>query len=290
MSEPVGAGCFLGRVADRVHFPWLGRVFAGAEPDHDAARLGTHEQHALAGAEQVGILRRFVASTLRDDVRFPVSFLALGIFVPMARSAGEADDDKVRPTVAVEIVGPASEALAIAARAIAEVAGLANLVLLPVRRFVPVIADQDVQFAVLVHIGDGNALGAKRLVDHRLFPGNGSRGIGGTGRQRGQERDNPTQQPEMRSHEILQIGRGPAAAGHEKTGGIRHDAIMGGCGPGLQPLKCTPGWNHSFGGTDIPVCAHAATLAQTGMSVPPKGFNRTTHPSKAAVDQPRIRL
>src|SRR5262249_45904357 len=117
VREPLRARHFLAGLtlnADGVHLPKLRRVFAGPEPRHLplvflALRLPTHHQHALAGAEEIDVLRRFVAGTVPDHVLFPVPLLALRILVPVARRAGETNDDIIRPAVAVDVVRPAAE-------------------------------------------------------------------------------------------------------------------------------------------------------------------------------------
>ena len=165
-------------LADRVHLPGLRRVAAGREPGHLAfvvlaLGLPAHDQHALAVAEQVGVERRLVAGAVPDLVLGPVARLALGVFVPVGGLAGEADDDLVGPAVAVDVVGPAGHALAVAVQAVAVIAGLADVVLVPGRGLVPGVADEDVDLAVLVDVGDRHALGAELALDHRLLPRDG---------------------------------------------------------------------------------------------------------------------
>src|SRR5262249_13844374 len=138
----------------------------------------------------------------------PVAGLVLGVLVPVARLAGEADDDDVRPAVAVEVLGPAGEALAVVAQAVAVVAELADLVHLPGRRFVPGLAVDDVGPGVAVDVGDGHALGAEDLVEDRLLPADGFAGhagvrfgIGNQGEGECQaHRGQGTEKPQARSH------------------------------------------------------------------------------------------
>src|SRR5437763_1785904 len=99
VREFAGAGDFFSgraRLTDRVHFPGLGRVGTGAKPGHlalvlFALRLPTHDQYALAGAEQVFVDRRLVTGAVPEQMRLPVARLVLGVFVPVARLAGERD-------------------------------------------------------------------------------------------------------------------------------------------------------------------------------------------------------
>src|SRR5262249_48834834 len=72
MREPAGSRDFLARLtrlADRVHFPQLRRIFAGREPAHLSLillpwRLGAHDQDALTVAEQIDELGRFVTGAV----------------------------------------------------------------------------------------------------------------------------------------------------------------------------------------------------------------------------------
>src|SRR5262249_61812267 len=99
-----------------------------------------------------------VTGTVPDLVLLPVSGLAPGVLIPVARFAGEGNDDQVRPAVAVDILGPASEAFAIGVGAVAVISDLANFMHLPVGRFEPNIAHEDVHFAVPVDVGHPNTL------------------------------------------------------------------------------------------------------------------------------------
>src|SRR5207245_7122047 len=81
VREFEGAGDHVARrarFADLVHLPGLGRVLTGSEPRHLsfillALGLPAHDEDLLAGAEQVGKKRRFVAGALPDDARLPVA-------------------------------------------------------------------------------------------------------------------------------------------------------------------------------------------------------------------------
>src|SRR5207244_4230774 len=97
-------------------------------------RLPAHDEDALAGAEEVDVERRLVAGAVPDEVLLLRPRPALRVLVPVARLAGEADDQQVRPAVAVEVVRPAGEALAVALRV--ELAVLTDDVRLPVGRLV----------------------------------------------------------------------------------------------------------------------------------------------------------
>ena len=110
---------------------------------------------------------------------FHIAFVALGVLQPVARGAGEVDDDEVGPAVAVEVFGPAGEAMAVGAVAVVVVAEFADRVHLPVGRLVPRLAVEDVHLAVLVHVGDGDAFGAEDLVQDGLLPGDVGGGDGG---------------------------------------------------------------------------------------------------------------
>src|SRR5207245_6806303 len=151
-AEPVReflrARHFLARLArdtDRVHLPELCWIFTRAEPSHLslvflAFRLPAHDQHALAGAEQIDVLRRLVAGAVPNRVLLPMAGqpALAGVLVPVARSAGEADDDVVRPAVAVDVIGPASEAFTVSLEGLVVAERLANLVhRLPIWAFVP---------------------------------------------------------------------------------------------------------------------------------------------------------
>src|SRR5262249_27116964 len=105
----------------------------------------------------------------------PMSRRASRVLEPMARRPGKIDHNKVRPAVPVHVLGPASEAMAIAVGAIAVIARRRNLVRLPIRRFVPEFPGQDIRLAVAVDIRHCYAFGAKGLVDNGLLPGNGAR-------------------------------------------------------------------------------------------------------------------
>src|SRR6266487_2908611 len=106
-------------LTDRMHLPELCRVLAGCKPGHltlifFAWRLPAHHQHALAVLEQVRILRRLVAGAGPNGMFFPMSFLAFGVLVPIRRFAGKANDDLIRPTVAVDVIRPTEHTFAIA--------------------------------------------------------------------------------------------------------------------------------------------------------------------------------
>src|SRR6185312_10562800 len=117
--------------------------------------------------------RRLVAGAVPELVLRPVTRLPARVLVPERGDAGEADHDLVGPAVAVDVVGPAGHARAIAAQAVAVIARLADVVLRPRRRLVPRIADQDVGLAVLVDVGDRHPLGPELSLDHRLLPRDG---------------------------------------------------------------------------------------------------------------------
>src|SRR5262249_48945337 len=109
------------RLTDGVHLPRRRRIFAGREIGHlplvavaiFAAWLKPHDEHAFAGAEQIDVLGCFITGAVPKQVLFPVSFFAFGVFVPVHRLAGERNDEQIGVAVAVDVVGPAAEALAI---------------------------------------------------------------------------------------------------------------------------------------------------------------------------------
>src|SRR5207302_6334968 len=106
------------RLADRVHLPVLRRILAWREPGHLpfvllALGLPAHDQDALAGAEQVEVLGRLVAGTVPDRVLLPQAGPAHGILVPVARLAGEGNNNEVGVAVAIQVLGPAAKALAV---------------------------------------------------------------------------------------------------------------------------------------------------------------------------------
>src|SRR5206468_1687376 len=82
-----------------------------------------------------------------------------------------------------------------------------NLVHLPRRRLVPHLAVEDVELAVLVDVGDGDALGAKRPVEDSLIPGDAGvvgeryfRLLGGNANQGADEADQGSEKPGTMSH------------------------------------------------------------------------------------------
>src|SRR5262249_44901152 len=120
-ERPGGRLARLARLADGMRFPRLRRVLAGRQPGHLALLvvalalgLDSHDQDTRLIAEQVDVLRRLVAGVVVQDVFLPVPRLVLGVLVPVTDPAGEANDDQVRPAVAVDVVGPAAEAFAVA--------------------------------------------------------------------------------------------------------------------------------------------------------------------------------
>src|SRR5262249_37748585 len=117
-----------------------------------------------------------------------------GVLEPVARLAGIANQDQVGPTVAVEVFGPAGEAVAVAGHAVAVVAQLADLVHLPIGGLVPGLAGENVHLAVAVDIGDGHAFGAEDLVDYGLFPGDPAVVLGGIGGGQGGEKQGRQQE------------------------------------------------------------------------------------------------
>src|SRR5262249_14760003 len=121
-------------------------------------------------------LGRLIAGTVPDHVLLPMAGPALRVFVPMARIARPTDDDEVRPTVVVDVGGPAGKASAVALAtgtgAVTVVFHLTNLMHAPIRCLVPNVAGQNVHLAVPVHVGDGDAFGTEDFVDHRLLPSN----------------------------------------------------------------------------------------------------------------------
>src|SRR5438128_686928 len=88
------------RRADGMHFPKLRRVFSRREISHLpfvafhllVFRLKTHDENALAGAEQINILRGLIAGAVPDYMFLPHSLGALGILQPVAWNAGKVDD------------------------------------------------------------------------------------------------------------------------------------------------------------------------------------------------------
>src|SRR5207249_1024309 len=104
-------------------------------------------------------LRRFIARRLVNQVLLPMLVLALRILVPIAGSAWEANDDVIGPAIAVDVIGPAAKALAVAVESVAEIPKwLTDFMHLPIRRFVPNLTGENIHPAVLVHIRDGDAL------------------------------------------------------------------------------------------------------------------------------------
>ena len=104
---------------------------------------------------------------------FPVGFGVPWVLEPVAGIAREIDDDEVGVTVLVEVLGPASEAVAVAAGAVTVVMGFLDFVEFPVGGLVPTLAGEDVHLAVIIDVGHGDALGAELLVEHRFFPSDG---------------------------------------------------------------------------------------------------------------------
>src|SRR5262249_1129930 len=151
-----------------------------------------------------------VAGAVPDFVLLPLAGAALGVLEPVARFARVADDDQVGVAVAVEILGPAGEAVTVVAQPVAAVAELADRVRLPIWVLVPRLAVEDVHLAVLVHVGDGRALGAEYLIEDGLLPGDAGvvlGVVGGGGRQaddegQGEQRG---QQPGVVSHAIVLV-------------------------------------------------------------------------------------
>ena len=171
-------------------------IAARREPGHLAfvvlaLGLPAHDEHAMAVAEEVGIERRLVAGAMPDLVLGPMARLALGVFVPERRHSRKTDHDLIDPAIAVDVVRPAGHALAIAVQAIAVIARLANVLLAPAWCFIPRVADQDVELAVLVHVADPHSLRAELALDDRFLPGDRAVGFargkaGGRG-QKGQQ-------------------------------------------------------------------------------------------------------
>src|SRR5579875_472418 len=131
-------------LADGVHVPQLSRVCSRGEKGHltfilFALGLPTHQQDALAIAEQINVSRCFIAGAVPDHVFFPVTLLALRIFIPVTRCSRETDHNQVRPSVAVEVVGPTGKGTAVdifVAFSVVVFAG-ANPVRLPVGCLIP---------------------------------------------------------------------------------------------------------------------------------------------------------
>src|SRR5258708_1327591 len=71
-----------------------------------ALGVRAHDEGALTVVEEVRVLRRLVTGAVPDDVFLPVARLALRVLVPVARRTGEADDDQIRPAVAVDVFRP----------------------------------------------------------------------------------------------------------------------------------------------------------------------------------------
>src|ERR1051326_4616131 len=106
------------RLADGVYFPGGGSIFAWREPGHLTfvilvLGLPAHDQHALAVAEQIEVLRRLVTGAVPDLALFPQALLLARIFVPVAGRAGEAEDDHARHSVTINIIPPARQAFAV---------------------------------------------------------------------------------------------------------------------------------------------------------------------------------
>ena len=83
-----------------------------------------------------------------------------GVFEPPRRRAGKIDDDQIGPAVAVKILCPRAEGIAVALR-IVDRSLFDDRVHLPIRRFVPDKAGRDVQLAVFVEIPHGDPFTAK---------------------------------------------------------------------------------------------------------------------------------
>ena len=169
--DPQGRGVLLVR-CEVAH---LADVIVRLEFLGQALGLGlrAHEQALLPVAQQVHVQRGLVAGRVPDNVLLPMAGLTLWVLQPVHRGTGEIDHDEVGEHVAVEVFRPAGEDLAVAAEAVAVVAGLLHLVGFPVRCFVPELADEDVHLAVLVDVGNGHAFGPELGIDDGLLPTDG---------------------------------------------------------------------------------------------------------------------
>ena len=127
------------------------------------------EVHVLHAA----LVRVHVVRAQQDvlDLAVVAGRLAFGVLHPVARRPGEVDDDEVGPAVRVDVLGPAREHAAVVAETVLVVLVRLQLVRGPVRRFVPVLAVEHIDLAVLVHVADGDPLGPELRVQNGLFPG-----------------------------------------------------------------------------------------------------------------------
>src|SRR5207248_293549 len=140
-------------------------------------------------AGKIGKRRRLIIGYIEDDMLFPVSVAALGIFIPGRLFAWKADDQDIVPAVFIEIVSEREEIIGIlifgSKRAFKAFDALfrpvrffaneslscrINLVtLLKSGPFIPIWSRHDVRFAVVIEIAKRRAFGPELVRELDFF-------------------------------------------------------------------------------------------------------------------------
>ncbi len=168
VAHPVAVGEAVGAMGlsggDGVEVPAALEVLGDGEPADLAFGLDGEHQDWLAGAQEVIEERGLPAGARPHHPLLPVAGLALRVFVPGATLAGEIDDDRVGPAIAIDVLGEVLEAQAVAPRGIVASDG-PDLVHLPPGSLVPHVPGKDVEPAVAVDVRRCHALRAEGAVN-----------------------------------------------------------------------------------------------------------------------------
>src|SRR5258708_1591736 len=98
-----------------------------------------------------------------------MAWLVAGVLPPNTLRAGKSDYDLIYPPVPIHIRRPTEEALAVTVRGIELLDGR-QLMLRPIRRFVPKTARKDIRLAIVVDIPYGHSFGTELLIQSDLGP------------------------------------------------------------------------------------------------------------------------
>ena len=155
---------------NRMHRPFLSGVISGTEPCHrplvhPPLRFRSHDQHSLTRTKQVLVHHRFITSTVPNLMFLPMPLRGLWVFIPMTRSAGESNDNQIRPLVMVHIIYKTGEVRTVAMGAISIINHRCNLVRCPIRCFVPEFTNKNICLTISVHISNRDTFTAKSPIN-----------------------------------------------------------------------------------------------------------------------------
>src|SRR6266478_3153584 len=178
MSEPLP----ISFRCDRVKGPGRSRILpvGGGVTDISA---GTAKNVGLAIAIDVRKPRRLVVNNIKNNMLLPMSFAALGVFIPGGLFSRKAVNQNISPAVAIEIIGEHEEAFRIgvvctqtafkagncffsAIYLLTFESGIGGGILVPlfeVRPFVPKGTRHNIHFPIVIEITEVSSLGPELI-------------------------------------------------------------------------------------------------------------------------------